>query len=149
VFAPRAAPPGGPEPTAPVRGEGTGFDGTGFDGTLWSEYVHARGADVVASFGGGDLAGWPALTRNRVGGGSAWYVATHPDPAGLDELTGTLLDAAGVPGLLDRGADGVEAVVRGDALFLVNHAAGPRQVVHRGEELDLAPREVRIVRDPR
>jgi beta-galactosidase len=148
-FAPLAAPPGGPEPTAPVRGEGPGFGATGFDGTLWSEYVHARGADVLASFHGGDLDGRPALTRNRVAGGTAWYLATHPDPAGLDALTGTLLDAAGVHGVLDRGADGVEAVVRGDALFVVNHTASPRQVVHRGEEVDLAPREVRVVRGTR
>ncbi|WP_240477265.1 beta-galactosidase [Jiangella muralis] len=140
-FAPLAGPPGAEPPDIPVDGELGPLTGR-----LWSEYTHADGADVLATFAAGDVAGWPAVTRNSVGSGSAWYVATHPDAAGLGRVAGALLDAAGVGGVLDRSADGVEAIVRGDATFLLNHRGDDRRVVWRGEELVLGPREARIVR---
>jgi beta-galactosidase len=45
----------------------------GWTGDLWAETVHARGAEVVARYPGGG----PAVTRNRVGNGIAWYVSTR------------------------------------------------------------------------
>ncbi|SDT57125.1 beta-galactosidase [Jiangella sp. DSM 45060] len=140
-FAPLAGPPGAEPPDIPVDGELGPLTGR-----LWSEYTHAEGADVLATFAAGDVAGWPAVTRNTAGAGTAWYVATHPDADGLGRVTGALLAAAGVDGVLDRCADGVEAIVRGDATFLLNHRGEERQVVWRGDELVLGPREVRILK---
>ncbi len=53
-------------------------------GTLVAEAVESLSAEVVSTFADGLATGRPALTRNRHGGGEAWYVATMPDPAGVD-----------------------------------------------------------------
>ncbi|TDD71048.1 beta-galactosidase [Jiangella aurantiaca] len=141
-FAPLAGPGDAAPPVIAVEGELGPLTGR-----LWSEFAHADGADVVAAFADGDVAGGPAITRNAVGTGAAWYVGTHFDAAGLARVADALLADAGVDGILDRSADGVEAIVRGDATFVLNHRGEERQVVLGGEKLTLAPREVRILRD--
>ncbi len=54
----------------------------GSTGTLWSELLTADGAEVLARYADGPLAGGPALTRRAVGAGAAWYSSTRLDPAG-------------------------------------------------------------------
>ncbi|WP_329087284.1 beta-galactosidase [Actinomadura citrea] len=91
--------------------------------TLWSEWLETIGAETVAAYASGALAGRPAVTRNAHGAGRAWYVSCH-----LGERIGLVLDEA----FADAGVrpvhavpDGVEAVRRdGPAasyLFLLNH----------------------------
>jgi len=87
---------------------------------LWQEIVTVHDADVLSRFGDGFAAGGPAVTCRR-GTGSAWYVATQPTTAVLDEIVARVLDDAGVTGLIDEPTDGVEAVRRGDLMFLFNH----------------------------
>ncbi|WP_255640265.1 beta-galactosidase [Glycomyces sp. TRM65418] len=90
-------------------------------GRIWSEHVRLDGAEAVAAFTDGPDAGRPAVTRHRVGAGTAWYVATALDDAtGLRGLLAEVLDAAGVErptGLPDR----LEVVRRGPFRFLINH----------------------------
>jgi beta-galactosidase len=105
----------------PVR-EGTRLGLTsGAAGRIWSEQVRLDGAEAVAAFADGPDAGRPAVTRHRVGAGTAWYVATALDDAtGLRGLLAEVLDAAGVErptGLPDR----LEVVRRGPFSFLINH----------------------------
>nr|WP_225311237.1 beta-galactosidase [Microbispora cellulosiformans] len=104
-------------------------DGPGPAGRIWSERVRLAGARAVHEFAGGPDAGHPAVTRNDLGGGTAWYVATALDPAPGDgahdaDLRGLvvrILDHAGVS--RPRGLpDTLEVVRRGDHLFLLNHA---------------------------
>jgi len=47
---------------------------------------------------------------------------------GLDEIVARVLDDAGVTGLIDEPTDGVEAVRRGDLMFLFNHTTRPVMV---------------------
>jgi len=97
--------------------------------TLWSERLVATDADVLATYGGADLAGAPAVTRRaHPGGGQAWYVSTVPDATVLDRVVLGCAAAAGLTGPLAAVPDGVEVAQRGDLLFLFNLTSDDRVV---------------------
>jgi beta-galactosidase len=109
----------------------------GFRGTLWSEEIEAvtgaEGAVVVSRYKGGELDGLPAvLHRDR-----AWYVSTLPEPAALRELLRGVAADAGVRPVLEGLPAQVEAVRRGDLLFVLNHGRDPVTVTVPGEYQDL------------
>ncbi|HLN77632.1 MAG TPA: beta-galactosidase [Nocardioidaceae bacterium] len=112
-------------------------DGTSAD--LWTEHVHLRGAESLATYVDGPLPGVPALTRHRHGAGTAWYSACRLDGAGTAALVDRLLKTAGVapaPATLP----GVEVVRRSAAdgrswLFVINHTAATATVEVRGHDL--------------
>ncbi|ALJ21343.1 beta-galactosidase [Microbacterium sp. No. 7] len=56
--------------------------------TTWTERITRVGADVevIDTYADGDLAGGPAVTRRRVGGGSATYVSADVARAGAVDL---------------------------------------------------------------
>ncbi|MEW9551713.1 beta-galactosidase [Nonomuraea sp. NPDC050783] len=132
--------------------------GPGFTAHAWTELMAAEGAEAVAEFTEGELAGRPAILRHRVGDGVAWYVATMPEPAALAGLTARALADAGVRGAVADLPPGVEAVRRGEVLFLLNHGsataevpvAGPAEDLLTGAVTDgpvtLAPRAVAALR---
>ncbi|MDG5808332.1 beta-galactosidase [Streptomyces ossamyceticus] len=105
----------------------------GFRGTLWSEELEAADADEVIPYRGGELDGLPAVLRK----GRAWYVSTLPEPAELRALLARIADGAGVRPVLDGLPDGVEAVRRGDVLFLLNHGRDEVTVDVPGTHRDL------------
>jgi beta-galactosidase len=92
--------------------------------TIWTERTHLRGAELVASYADGPVAGGPAITRHTVGDGVAWYVGTRLDAVARAGLMRQVCDAAGVSALLDVPA-GVEVVRRENDghsfLFVLNH----------------------------
>ncbi|MFI1338302.1 beta-galactosidase [Streptomyces sp. NPDC020845] len=97
-------------------------------GTVWSESLHTKGAETLAAYTHGMLAGSPALTRHRFGTGQGWYLSTRLDDADYGVLIRRLLDEAGAgpeaPGL----PGGVEAVTRHAPdgrrwQVLINHGA--------------------------
>ncbi|MEV8308840.1 beta-galactosidase [Streptomyces flavidovirens] len=90
----------------------------GFLGTLWSEEFEPAGGEVVAAYKGGELDGLPAVVRN----GRAWYVSTLPEPDALRALLSRIADDAGTRPVLTGLPAGVEAVRRGELLFLLNHS---------------------------
>ncbi|MBO3662638.1 beta-galactosidase [Microbacterium stercoris] len=97
-----------------ARVTGSGLD---FGGTFLGEALVATGAEVLAAFEEGPSAGRPALTRN----GSAWYVATQPDAAGVDAIVERLLAAAEVRPVVEGLPAGVEVARRGSLVTVVNH----------------------------
>ncbi|MFJ6669828.1 beta-galactosidase [Actinosynnema sp. NPDC091369] len=107
---------------------------------VWTEHLHAEGAEVLASYADGPLPGVPAVTRNERGAGVAWYVACGLAGDGLDRLVRTAVDRAGVP--VGPGGD-VEVVrrrgeVAGSAvswLVAVNHDSGDVELPAAGVEL--------------
>jgi beta-galactosidase len=106
---------------------------------LWTEHLHLRGAEAVASYADGPLAGVPAVTRRAVEAGTAWYVACRLDRRGTDALVARLLDEAGVQPVAPT-RPGVEVARRRHAdgrswLFVVNHTDEPATVPARGDEL--------------
>lgn len=114
------------------------------DGTTashWSERSRVTTATVEAAFVDGPAAGMPALTRNAVGAGTAWYLATLPSPADYRDLVARLAaDAGATPAAEVRGGDGDIELVRrrgtdASYLFVVNHGAGDIHVESDGVEL--------------
>jgi beta-galactosidase len=121
----------------------------------------------VSSYTQGPLAGVPAITRHGYGTGTAWYVATLPDPATLAALLDRVREETGVRPVLDGGVPtGVEAVRRrgddADYLFLIDHAGTGAKVSVAGETLELLagnpvsdgsvtlpPGGVAVIREPR
>ncbi|WP_330241598.1 beta-galactosidase [Streptomyces sp. NBC_00525] len=90
----------------------------GFRGTLWSEELEAaEDAEVLATYRDGELAGLPAVLRR----GRATYVSTLPEPAALRSLLAGVVREAGVEPVLAGLPEGVEAVRRGELLFLLHH----------------------------
>jgi beta-galactosidase len=121
-----------------LPGESAGLTGQvppGATSTLWSERVRLNGAEPVATYTEGPLAGVPAVTRNTHGPGIAWYLATLPDPATLAALLARVRADAGVT---DAGEvpPGVETVRRrgrdADYIFCIDHAG-------KGAELPVSP----------
>lgn len=98
----------------------------GLTATLWSEGLEPSTAETMARIKGGELDGGPAVTRNRHGAGTAWCVSTLPEPAALRALLARAAGEAGLRPPLPGISDGVEAVARGDHLFLLNHGRSPR-----------------------
>ncbi|MER5202731.1 beta-galactosidase [Streptomyces sp. NPDC002825] len=106
----------------------------GFGASLWSEELEADGsADETVPYKGGELDGLPAVLRK----GRAWYVSTLPEPAALRDLLARIASAAGVRPALDGLPEQVEAVRRGEALFLLNHGRDPVTVEVPGTHHDL------------
>ncbi|MFG2404583.1 beta-galactosidase [Streptomyces brevispora] len=106
----------------------------GFRGGLWSEELEvAAGTEVVAAYRDGELAGLPAVLRR----GRAWYLSTLPEPEALRALLGGVVREAGVEPVLAGLPDGVEAVRRGELLFLLNHGRTAVTVAVPGDREDV------------
>ncbi|MGY0231065.1 beta-galactosidase [Longispora urticae] len=117
--------------------------------TLWREWLDTTTAEVEASYLDAPLAGRPAITRNRFGAGTAWYVSAHLGADGLDSLLRPILDEAAVPRVGSDGGPGqvgsagapvavppgVELCRRGEYLFVLNHTPDPVTVEVTGHDL--------------
>jgi beta-galactosidase len=95
------------------------------------ELAHAERAGVLAVYGSNWYAGRPCLTINPFGQGRAYYLATDPEEAFLADFYRALAADAGIAPLLEP-VEGVEVLERTDGrgrlLFILNHAAEPREV---------------------
>ncbi|RXZ67297.1 beta-galactosidase [Agromyces albus] len=130
LVAPGAAGPG--EREARFAGDALGES----VGTLVAEEIEIEAADatVEASFTSGRLAGHPALTVRRTGGGSARYLATVPDEAGALAVVDHVLADAGVAPVFAGLPEHVEAARRGGLLTLVNHGDDEVEVAVAGTD---------------
>ena len=116
------------EEFAPLaEGQTVGLD-NGWTAARWTEVLQApsaaEGVDVIASYSDGAVAGLPAITRRRVGRGTAWYLSADLDASSLGALIDQLLEETPIEPVASV-STGVEAVRRSSAdrsyLFLVNH----------------------------
>lgn len=98
-----------------------GREGLGGVGIGWLERLVVEDADVLGRFRDADADEWPALTRATRGRGTFWYVATDLDAATRATLLQRLCAEADVSPVLAGLPRGVEAVRRGNHLFLLNH----------------------------
>ncbi|MHC4562734.1 MAG: beta-galactosidase [Planctomycetota bacterium] len=94
------------------------------------DQIHAEGADVLATYGKNWYAGRPCVTRNSVGKGQAYYVATCADEDFLTDLYAALMVEKGIQPLADS-TDDVEVLCREaddrTLLFILNHSGSDRQ----------------------
>lgn len=106
----------------------------------WSEDLEVTGpaTGVLARFTSGPLAGKPAATTHRYGSGQAWYVGADLSSAGLSLVLEEALAASGLPIPVPAGLpDDVEAVSRGNLLFVLNHGGTEREVTLPAGGVDL------------
>jgi beta-galactosidase len=109
---------------------------SGATGTIWADDIRLRGAESVADYADGPAAGKPAVTRNRIGAGTAWYVSTALDGPDLKALLAEVGAArpafAGLP-------ETVEVVRRvgADAEYVtvINHGERDETVAIAGYEM--------------
>jgi beta-galactosidase len=132
---------------------------SGGEADVWAEELALNGAVSVLDYVDGPAAGAPAVTRNELGAGSAWYVSTRLGAADLADVLGRAYADAGVA-VPDAVPDGVEVVRRvaddGSYLVVVNHGTDPAVVPATGVELltgadcagavEVPAGEVRVVR---
>lgn len=107
--------------------------------SVWSEDLHLTGAEAVQTFTEFPLEGVPSLTRNSVGEGAAWYLATFPDAFGIEAIVDRLLAESGVEPLASADM-GVELMRRrsddgGSFLFAINHSRSSAAVRAAGIDL--------------
>jgi beta-galactosidase len=139
-------------PGTAVSLEGPGTAAADAAGRLWQDVVELRGAKPLLTFGEGHLGGQPAVTRHEHGRGAAFYLGTLPDRTTLSRLVGQACQDAGVTLWTDL-PHGVEAVRRGDYLFLISHLDRPVELDLGAKRLDLltganvGPRAVLAQRD--
>ncbi|HKT01722.1 MAG TPA: beta-galactosidase [Rugosimonospora sp.] len=115
----------------------------GGTGTIWAERGRATTATVLATHLDPPVPGCPALTRNRYGTGTAWYLGTRLPEPDLARLIRDVSEQAGVrPVLLGGNALGpdVEAVRRRHPdgtsyLFLLNHGDHTIRVPATGTDM--------------
>lgn len=106
----------------------------GFRATVWSEELETEpGAEVVSAYRGGELDGLPAVLRKD----RAYYVSTLPEPQALRALLARAAAEAGAAPVLAGLPEGVEAVRRGELLFLLHHGRGSVTVPVPGAYVDL------------
>ncbi|MFE2037605.1 beta-galactosidase [Streptomyces scopuliridis] len=109
----------------------TAAGGAELTGDVWSEFVVPRGAETVWTYADGLTAGRPAITRHRLGRGTAWYVSTRLDTGALDTILDAAAEDAGIAPRTGLPRD-VEVVRRtgegGDYLFAVNHTGTDAKV---------------------
>jgi beta-galactosidase len=114
-------------PLPPGRTLGAAFteDGAPLTADLWADAIEPEGAEPVACYRDGPLAGAAAVTRHAFGSGAAWYLGTRPDDASMHRIIAAAAAAAGVSPVVTGLPPGVEAVRRQAAdasyLFLLNH----------------------------
>ncbi|MEE1941567.1 beta-galactosidase [Streptomyces sp. TRM 70361] len=98
---------------------------------VWAETVVPRGAEPVWSYADGPAAGGPAVTRHRLGRGTAWYVSTRLGADGLDAVLAAACADAGIAPREEIPRD-VEVVRRsgesGSYLFALNHTGADAKV---------------------
>ncbi|MDI1319449.1 MAG: beta-galactosidase trimerization domain-containing protein, partial [bacterium] len=113
------------------RTNGVRLGGRKFTCDHWCDLLHLEGAKPLATYTGDFFAGRPAVTRHRHGRGTAYYLGTRLDAAGLDALLLRVTKTAGVKAPL-RAPAGVEITrrdaKRGQFLFALNHTGRPARI---------------------
>ena len=122
----------------PLRANQTVHLDDGATACVWTELLHLRGAQAVASYRDGPLPGVPAVTRHAFGDGAGWYLATRLDDRGTQRVVQRVLADAGVssPTAVPRGVEVVRRVGDDAAyVFVINHTDAAVDIPARGMEL--------------
>ena len=99
--------------------------------SLLCDILHLEGAEPLAHYGEDFYAGTPAVTRNRFGKGTVYYVGTQPDEAGLARVLDRMAETAGIRPLLpeDTPLEVTRRVKDGkEYRFLLNFTRDPQPV---------------------
>jgi len=102
-------------------------DGKQFQCTLWSDVIHLKNANAIATYEQDYYANGPAITYNTFGKGNTFYVGTVPDNNGMEWLLEQVCNAAGVQSVSTNVPAGIEILQRDNEkssfLFVLNHSS--------------------------
>lgn len=134
------------QPFQPGESHRLSVDGETVSCTHWADLMHITSAEVLGTFTEDFYAGRPALTRNRYGAGTAYYVATLAEQDWLRHWLASICREQGIEQLVQADPD-VEAGLRAGAdgassLVLVNHS-------NRTAHVDLLGKRGRSLLDDR
>lgn len=139
------------------------YQGTSYPATLICDLLHTEGAETLSSYDRDFYAGMPALTRNRFGKGTAYYVATRSNEAFYHRLIGDLCAEAGIAPIMHT-REHIKVTERtnenGNFLFILNHGTQSHDIIlnrpgtdiltdkeyRAGDDLILAAKDVAIIR---
>jgi beta-galactosidase len=148
-------------PLMPDGGNAMSVFGNNYRVSHWTEVVRAETAEIMSRFESGWIAGGPALTRNRFEAGTAWYLATQPEPSFYADFIAHLAAEAAVHPVLIA-PSGVQSIIRENErakfLFLLNHTKNAVELTNEtltgrdlltgldcAGKLTLLPREVAVL----
>ncbi len=77
-------------------------DGSECGCSLLCDILHLEGAEALACYGSDFYADPPAVTRNRFGSGTVYYVGTQPDAQGLERILNSLTADAGIAPIIEE-----------------------------------------------
>jgi beta-galactosidase len=102
------------------------------------DLIHAEGAEVLATYGKDYYAGRPALTENRFGDGSAFYIASRNEESFTEDFLTALAERLGLRNAVAAPLpEGVTAQMRTDGetdyVFLQNFQSHPETLNLAGE----------------
>jgi beta-galactosidase len=116
-------------------------DGKQFSCSFWSDVIHLKTAQALATFEQDYFAGMPAITSNSFGKGTSYYISTVPDQIGMDWLIDEICHTANVKPVVSNAPPGIEILQRENEktswLILLNHLSDRTTVPLEQECLDL------------
>jgi Beta-galactosidase len=74
--------------------------GENYSCNLLCDIIHSEGAEVIATYKENFYAGTPAVTRNKYGKGTAWYVTTQIEEQGISHILEIMMKHTDVTGLI-------------------------------------------------
>ena len=106
------------------------LDGVTYKAVDYCELIHAKGAEVLATYGEDFYAGMPAITVNSYGKGKAYYTAFRGEDDFNDKMTELMLNECGITSDFDGELPyGMTAHSRTDGenvyVFLQNYSIKP------------------------
>ena len=117
------------------------IDGRQFSNQFWADVIRLEGAESLADFQSDFYAGKPAVTRNKFGQGTAYYLGTELDSEGLDWLIDKICLEQKITPLASTLPEKVEILKRSgttkDWYFLLNHNSTPVNFQWNRPGLDL------------
>ncbi len=88
-------------------------DGTAYSAVDFCELIHAQGAEVAATYDTDFYKGYPAVTVNKYGEGTAYYVTFRDNGVYTDRLIGEIVNKLGIKSQFDGAIpDGVSVTSR-------------------------------------
>jgi beta-galactosidase len=110
----------------------------GLTASIWTEDLVLQGADVLLEYLDGPAAGGAAITRRRIGRGTATYVSTVLNWQALAPILDPVLELAGLAPRRDLPWD-LELITRSGAgheyRFAINHGSAAVEIVMDGADM--------------
>ncbi len=124
-------------------------DETEYDITQWCDILETETADILATYSDNFYEGKPAVTKNKYGKGSAYYVGIIGKKAFYKKLIEDAIKTSGLEYIKNL-PEGVELTIREKCnqyiYFLFNNTDKQQGVTIDGNKTELSPFEMRIWR---